>query len=297
VSGTSLAKEGDMPDKRIRTATLILVLGSSSAPLAAQPATAFRRNVIESIALSQNNLGLQNRIEVAWRRPLSASASPLRKGAHFTAGISNALTPSYTRVAGFVEVAPLSIVEVRVGAEPSAYFGTFHSLASFDSYDDVFDRSALKARSDRSGFGTTFRAFVSPKLKLRLGSFVAVSGADFEWWTSSVEGPLFYEPERDTLLAVSGDRLVTTSSLLLRETKPSSGGTLAYGLIHNYTYVHAAPGNRIQRLGAVVIRQFPGKRFGRNAPRIAGYLSYYLDDRSKKGELCSALALAFPLGR
>ena len=286
-----------MPSITVRTWLIALSFPPFSA--IAQEPTPFRREASETIAVSQNNLGLQNRIEIAWRRPLRSPANatdPLRKDAHISVGVSQAATPSYMRVGGFVEIAPLSILQVRVGAEPSMYFGTFHSLMSFDRYGDAFDVDARSARPDRAGFGTAFRAYVEPKVQMKLGSFIVVAAADLEWWRSSAKGPLFYEPERDTLLAAAGDRMMTTSSVLLYERHFASGGTLTGGLVHNLTWVPAASANRVQRVGAVFVRQFRGRRFGLNAPYVAGYVSRYLDDRSKKGQFGSALALSFRLG-
>jgi hypothetical protein len=126
---------------------------------------------------------------------------------------------------------------------------------------------------------------------------VAVASADFEWWRSSAPGPFFYEPSRDVLLRASGDGVVATQGLLLRQHEMSAGGALAVGLIHNLTYVYDAPENKVQRLGVVAIRQFAGRRIGLRDPRIVGCVLYYLNDRSKKGQLGAALGISFKLVR
>jgi hypothetical protein len=264
---------------------------------ASQPVGGARREIQESLGASVNNLGLQSVVDISWRWRLSSSPSVLRRDAHFTLGVSHALTPSYTRLGGWAELSPLSILDVRVGLEPSAYFGTFHSLMSFDRYTDAFDNDSRDARPGKSGFGTTGRAYVSPTLKIKAGALVAAASADFEWWRSSVSGPFFYEPGRDILLRSSGDGLLATQALLLRQHQTSAGGALAVGLIHNLTYVYDAPENKVQRLGVVAIRQFAGRRFGLREPRIVGYLSYYLNDRSKKGQVGAALGISFTLVR
>lgn len=245
------------------------VLGSplvAITPLAAedgQPAEAGRRRELsETLSLSVNNLGLQNVLELSWRQPLSASRNRLLSEAHTAFGLSHTLTPSYTRVGAWAEVSPLSVLNLRAGVEPTAYFGNF-------------------------------RALMSPSLRMKAGPVVAVARADVEWWKSDASGPLFYEPARDTLLNASGDRLLNTSSMLLYQHELGPRGQLAAGLIHQLTYVAAAPANQIQRLGVLVARQFGAKRFGLQKPRILATVAYYLDDPSKKGQWSAAVALGF----
>jgi hypothetical protein len=251
-----------------------------------------RRELSETLAASVNNLGLQNVLELSWRRPLSASRNPLLSGAHTAFGVSHTLTPSYTRVGAWAQVSPLSVLDLRVGVEPTAYFGTFHSLMSFDSYGDSFTNDARDQRGG-AGFGTAGRVYLSPTLKMKAGPVVAVAGADFEWWRSDARGPLFYEPARDTLLKASGDQLLSTSSVLLYERALGPRGQLAGGLIHQLTYVYAAPANKIQRLGVLVVRQFGARRFGLRRPRLLATVGYYLDDPSKKHQVSAAIALGF----
>jgi hypothetical protein len=268
------------------------VLGADEAPASA---TGAKRETQEGLGTSVNNLGLQNTLDVSWRWRLTSSPSVLRRDAHVSLGLAHTLTPSYTRLGAWAELSPLSILDIRVGLEPSAYFGTFHSLMSFDRYTDAFDNDARDARPGKWGFGTTVRAYVSPTLKMKVGALVAVAGADFEWWRSGAPGPFFYEPSRDILLKASGDRMVATQGLLLHQQDMAAGGTLGVGLIHNLTYVYDAPENKVQKLGVVAIRQFAGRRFGLREPRIGGYVSYYLNDRSKKGQLGAALGISFKL--
>ncbi|MFI5184972.1 MAG: hypothetical protein ACHQNV_11270, partial [Vicinamibacteria bacterium] len=126
---------------------------------------------------------------------------------------------------------------------------------------------------------------------------VFVSSADFEWWRSSASGPLYYEPSRDTLLKVDGDRMASTSTVLLRQHELVGRGTLSYGLIHNLTYVFDAPENGSQQIGVVVVRQFGPRRFGLHSPRIGGRVSYYLSDPSRKGQLTAAVGASINLAR
>ncbi len=265
------------------------VLASGDAPLAGE---APHRELREQIGASVNNLGLQNSLDLSWRWPLSASSNPLLSDAHLTLGLTHALTPSYTRVGAWAELSPLSVLDLRVGMEPAVYFGTFNSLMSFNSYSDPFNNDARDKRGG-AAFGTAGRVYVSPTLKMKAGPLLAAASADFEWWKSDAAGPLFYEPARDTLLKTKGDRLLSTSSVLLYQRVLGPDGILSTGLIHQLTYVRDAPANKIQRLGVLVVREFGAKRFGLPHPSLVAMLAYYLDDPSKKHQMSAALALAF----
>ncbi len=246
----------------------------------------------ESLGLAVNKLGLQNTLDLgrAWR--LNGSDSPLLRDAHVSFGFSHVLTPSYTRLGPWVEVAPLSVFELRLGAEGSGYFGTFGSLMSFESYGDSFDDEVRSARKQEARAGIGSRLYASPTLRMKVGGIVARSGADFEWWRSNAAGPLYYEPSRDTLLKVDGDRLVTVSTAVLVPRELGRRGSIAFGLSHNLTYVFDAPANRSQRIGVVILRQFGGRRFGLNAPRVGGQVSYYLDDPTRKGQFTAAVGIS-----
>jgi hypothetical protein len=192
-------------------------------------------------------------------------------------------------------VAPLSIFVVRAGAEPGHYFGTFNSLMSFDSRTDAFDTDSRRERGGATT-GTATRLYLTPTLQFRAGRIIGATTADLEWWSSTATGPFFYEPTRDTLLAVKGDRLTALTSAVLYEYPLASGGFSA-GLMHSRTRINDASLNQIQRLGIVVTRHLDGQLLGVVQPKVTGIVSRYLDDPSKRGEWGAALAIGFSLHR
>lgn len=278
----------------IRVVALAAAAAFPSSPLLAEeaPSQGSRNLFGESLGFSVNKLGLQNALDLGRTWRLNDSDSPLRRDAHLALGFTHVLTPSYTRLGPWVEVAPLSVFELRVGAEGAGYFGTFGSLMSFESYDDPFGDEVRDARKQEARAGIGSRLYASPTLRMKVGPIVARSGADFEWWRTNAAGPLYYEPSRDTLLKVDGDRLVTVSTAVLVPHELGRRGSIAFGVSHNLTYVFDAPANRSQRIGIVVVRQFCGRRFGLKAPRVGGQVSYYLDDPTRKGQLTAALGVS-----
>jgi hypothetical protein len=280
-------------------ALLALVVGVSPSTVTAQGAdgggsttTAPRREVREQLGASVNNMGLQNTVEVGWTWPLTDSTNPLLSDAHISAGVTHALTPAQTRLGGWVEYAPLSILSVRAGVDSTAYFGTFKSLMSFDSYTDPFSKKDRDARGGAKA-GMAARAYVSPTVKMKAGPLVAMSSADFEWWRSTASGALFYEPTRDTLLKSGGDRLVNATTVAMYQRGSDSGGTLSVGAIHALTYVFDAPDNRIQKLGVIAVREFQSAHFHVPHPRVTLVVARYLDDPSKQHQWTAAMAIGF----
>lgn len=291
-----------------RLPLLAVVVLASSSPLAArvsadstapQPGVDARGPELdESFGASFNQLGLQNTLGLRWTRPLTRSRHPLLADAHLRAGLTHTLTPSYTRLSAWFELSPLSILDLRAGVEPAAYFGTFGSLMSFDSYGDDFGDRLRSARRAEGRAGTGVRFFLAPTLKGRLGALVFASSASLEWWRSSAAGPLYYEPARDTLLRSDGDRLLTLSTVIARRQPLGGGGELTCGLKHDLTEVFAAAGNRSQKVGLFAARQLAARHLSLPARSVVVVqIAYYLEDPIRKGQLGAALGVSLGRGR
>jgi hypothetical protein len=255
------------------------------------------REVRNSIGASFNPLGLQDVLDVSWKRSLSASQNPLLSEAHVSFGLSQRLTPAYDRLGLWLEVAPLSVLDIRAGVEPVVYFGTFKSLLYFPEYSARFDDDARKARGDEAAAGLAGRAYLSPTFKLRVGSVLLRARADFEWWRARDKGRFFYEPSRDTLLRATGDAMVTGEAVLLREWKQGNGRKLLLGPVYDLTWVYDAPENRRQDVGLVGIWQLGAKGLGLRQPVLMAKVFYYLEDPSKRHEMGAQLAFGFAMGR
>lgn len=276
----------------------VLVAGASAQtapPADAGPIDGPQSELRHQVGGSINNAGLQDTLEIAWQRRLTTSTHPLRSGAHLSAGVVNVLTPSMDRLGGWVEYAPLSVVSLRVGAEPSGYFGTFHSVMAFQRYDDPFDADTRDARgSGRAASG--LRTYVTPALQLRAGPVAVRTTADIEWWKVNVAGPLYYEPARDTLLRARGDWLVNATTVALYQRDRSAGGFTAGGVLHHVMQVFDAPDNRIQRLGVIAMHELASSHFGLPHLRATVTAWRYLDDPSKRHEWGAAIAVGFRIG-
>jgi hypothetical protein len=269
---------------------------SASAQVQGDPVpSAARREVRGQVGASINNAGLQNTLDVSWTRPTSRSHHPLLAGAHIATGLTNAITPSQAKLGGWIEYSPLSILDLRAGIDPSVYFGTFDSLMGLASYEAPFDPKSRKALGGATT-GVSARAYLAPVLKFKAGPIVASTGAEFEWWRSSADGEFFYEPTRDTVLKSAGDQLITTTSVLMYQWT-TGASSLSVGALHTLARVSDAPGNNIQKLGVLAVKQFGAAHYGLPQPRLTVLVARYLDDPSKEGQWTAAIAVGFRKGR
>jgi hypothetical protein len=282
--------------RKVMAAAALLAFGAAPGAGAQETSAPLARKVHLGLAASVNPLGLQNVVEVSWSRPLSRSRSPLLEGAHLSFGLSHRLTPAYARGGAWVELAPLSVLELRAGAEPVAYFGTFHSLLPFSSYDDAFGDEARRARSGAEP-GAALRVYAAPTVKARVGRLLLRSRADLEWWTARAPGPYFYEPFRDTLLQSSGDTLVATETVALWSLREEGRGRLLAGPVHELTVVRDAPRNRRQDVGVMGVWGLGARRLGLHDPVVYLKVVRYLQEPNRDGQVAAQVALGFALGK
>ncbi len=285
-------KEGRLR-KGLFVAAVLVALGSRPA-IADGP----QRRLANTLGTSVNPIGLQDQLALSWRWGLSESKNPFLSDAHVALGVSNNFSPAYERLELWVELSPLSVLDLKGGLEPVFYFGTFGHLVAFPSYGSDFSKDARQAIKDQAVSRTGIRYHVSPTLKFKLGRVIARTAAEFEWWRVDGPGEFFYEPMRDTLLDSDGDALMTLSSQLFYEFPSGRGGKkLLAGLFFDRIDVPDAPGNRRQRLGPLAVWTLRERRFGVREPTVIGSVFSYLQDRSKDGELGGFLAVSFTVGR
>jgi hypothetical protein len=253
------------------------------------------REIRGQVGASVNNAGVQNTLDVSWTWPTSRSTHPLLSGAHLATGITNAITPTQAKLGGWIEYSPLSILGLRAGFDPAIYFGTFDSLMGFLSYAEPFHPQYRESRGGAKA-GASTRTYVSPTLKFKTGPIVGSASAELEWWRSSADEPFFYEPTRDTLLRSGGDQMMTTTSVLMYQ-RMSGAGSFSVGGLHTLAKVSDAPENRIQKVGAIAIKEFAASHYGLSHPRLTFVLARYLEDPNKRDEWTAAVAIGFRTGR
>src|SRR5687767_5385925 len=96
-------------------ASATMLLAATTVAQAAPPRVEMRN----TFGAMVNVVGFENITDASLTWGLSRSENPLIKDAHFSLGATNTLSPAYERVALWAEISPLSILDLRVGFEPS----------------------------------------------------------------------------------------------------------------------------------------------------------------------------------
>lgn len=263
---------------KIRIAVAMLLAAPAALAAAAE------RGERWAMGMQLNPLGLRAEAETHWRWGLSRSEHALLEDAHVAVGVTDQISPAYNRLQAWVEISPLSILDVRVGAEGVGYFGTFGNLVGFPSYDSDFSDDARELVKDLAVARVGRRFFVSPALKFRAGRVSFRAAADFESWKVR-EAPeaFFYEPFRGTLLAAGGDSLVNGSTVLLCDVSRGRNERVRIGAFHDYLNVWDAPQNRKQRLGPVVQVRLGEHRLGGRDPLLTFAVLDYIEAPNRSG--------------
>jgi hypothetical protein len=283
----------------MKTASLALAVVALASTLTATPAAAEppRREIRNTLGAMVNVIGIENTLDASWTWRLSESKNPLLADAHLALGLTDTFSPAYNRVGAWVELSPLSILDLRAGIEPTLYFGLFNSLQDFSGYDALFDEKTRKDTNDLSYTGFAERVYFAPTLKMRVGRVIGAVSAEIEWWKAAGVGPCFYEPARDVLIASDGDRVLRTSSVLLLEQPFAGGKKLMIGPMHQLVDVSGARANRVQRVGLLAVYDLGPRWLGLRRPTLIAQTAYYLDDRFKRHEPWALVAIRFHLGR
>jgi hypothetical protein len=237
-----------------------------------------------------NPLSLQLRLSLGWKHGLSDSDNVLLKGSHIAAGVSEAISPAYSRTGGWVRITPLSILEITAGAELAGFFGTFSNISSFPSYDADFSDDA---RDGVKGEATTgYRLHVSPVLQFAFGRVALRSSWSIDQWKLNAAGPYCYEPFRGTLIKKDGDVVVAGSTLMLVDLSRARDRSFQVGILHDLVHVPDAPQNRMQRIGPFMAKSLGAKRFGLTAPVLYLGVLPYLEAPNRSG-VAGLLAIGF----
>lgn len=237
-----------------------------------------------ALGVQGNPLGLRAEAEVHWRWALSQSEHLLLKDAHVAFGFTDQLSPAYDRLQAWVELSPLSILDLRAGVEGVAYFGTFGNLVGFPGYDSDFSDDARELVEDQAVARVGRRFFASPAVKFKAGRFSFRAAADFEWWkVHDAPEAVFYEPFRGTLLAAHGDSLVNGTNILLCDVSRGGTESVRVGVFHDYLNVWDAPENRKQRLGPILQVRLGRHRLGGRDPLLSFAVLDYLEAPNRSG--------------
>lgn len=202
------------------TRAVLLLLGLSL-PVQAlaqspTPAVPERRVVLNNLFVARlNPLGLENQTRVGYQSVLYRNEAALFRDNFLFLGANARLNPAGARVGPSVEIQPLSIFNLRLGAEYVGFFSTQGFLQSRPSPNADYSQTSLDAGEDAGlQYATSgLRLAIEPLVQLKVGPIAVRNRFALEYWNMRLNGGdrVWYDATLDTL--VPGKGLIYTNDL------------------------------------------------------------------------------------
>jgi hypothetical protein len=240
-----------------------------------------------TVGARYNPLGLEALYNLAYRRRLYASDSPVLRDNNFSVGISPTLSPGIVRMGGFVEFRPLTILTLHGAVHNVGYPGAFNMLQQFRTLSEDYGDKTLRDRQDDPVIGNKpesgLEVMARANLLAKVGPIVLRNDLLFTYVNMGVPeelGPLFYNQRFDMMLQdrswfmhqdtdvlyfsdfglVAGARLGTSHTFVSEE---NLGGEefgdrrtqMRLGPLAAYTF-HDEPGTRWNKPTAILALQW-----------------------------------------
>jgi hypothetical protein len=273
-----------------------------AAPLLAAPPTdgwqqAPRHRLLLGVLVGArlNPIGLEAQLRMGYQLRLHDREKPLYRDNFVFLGLYPRINPASVKLGPSIELQPLSVFNLRLGAEYANYFSSFGALQSFLSPLDAYsDRALLDGQERQRNYATHgAHVVIEPTLQGKLGPVALRNKLSIEYWRMQLRDGdrVFYEATYDTLLSRSG-WLLTDDLDLLVFVGPALVLGFRYSMVKPlYRAADFQPGDAIpqednahHRVGPALAYTFfdrSGRRF--NKPTLVLLLAWYLDHRYRTG--------------
>jgi len=304
------------------------LLRSSSVSSAPNVQAPLWRFVISNLlVLRLNPVGLEDQIRIGFQRRLPESDQTqgrLFRDRFVFFGLAPRINPAFIKIGPSIEIQPLSILNLRIGAEYIGLFSTFGFLQSYPSAADEYSDKLLGACSSpdpetqkkcsyRDGAGTLitgiderrnysahgFHLMVEPLVQLKLGPLAFRNKLALEYWYMNVRDGdrVFYDVTLDTLVPARGWVLANDLDLLFVTKFGLTAGVRYSVVLPFYSNDEIRLGESLntldnghQRIGPVISYTFYDRGFTRfNKPTLLLIAGWYLDHRYRTGQAAAAI--------
>lgn len=282
------------PPMRLPTASVLVALAIGLLPGQAladdEPIAKQRINYDSTTGIRLNPLGLETLYTLGYRYRLHASTARALRENDIGVVLNPTINPAVARMGGFLELRPLTMLNLQAGVYHTEYFGAFKALQTFERASEDFSDTKLAENSDaglnhpRSGLEVTLRALALAKV----GPIVLRGDLMFAYSQIS-EGELYYNPRMDVLAPTHGWFLHSDIDLLYLTDFGLAAGARASTTAAFYDdEILGDPAGEentpMLRLGPMVAYTFydkPERRF--NKPTLIGIAGWWLLHRYRTG--------------
>ncbi|APR88119.1 hypothetical protein A7982_13468 [Minicystis rosea] len=184
------------------------------------------------VAFRYNPLGFEDQLRAGLQRRLYQSSSQLLRDNFLFGGVAPRVNPAFVKLGPSMEIQPLSVFNLRVGAEFVGYYSTFGFLQSFTSpTQDYSDTRLLERRRETpaKNYATYgVHAMIEPTLQFKIGPVVLRNKLAIEYWMMRVHAGdrVFYDVTLDTLIPKAGWVMQNDLDALYMHELTSLGGSL-----------------------------------------------------------------------
>ena len=291
-------------------ASAVLALAT---PVAAQtpdaPHPPYRVTYDSTLGIRVNPLGVEERLNVLFRRRLYSDPAPILREANVAAGVAPTFTPSIIRLGPVLEFRPLTLLTFSAAGYFQSWLPTFNNLQSLPTPTAPHSDDDLRAGGDAGeSYGTT-----GAELQLRaqalgkVGPVVLRTDASFHLANVALEGEdtVYYEPRSDLVVPDGGWWFIDDTDLVVLTDFGLIAGaraTISSAFYRDHDFAPNKPTNNpnnpTAHLNPIVTYTFfdrPGAVF--NRPTVVFIANWWLAHRYRTGEESSAalpyLTLAF----
>lgn len=241
-----------------------------------------------------NPLGLELQYNVAYRHRFFESSSLALRDNGFGVGLSPTVSPSITRMGGFVEVRPLTVLTLQGGVHHVGYLGSFDNLQSYSRASEDFSDTARDAgdKAGRSYPTHGLEVFARAQALAKIGPIVLRDDLLFTYSSLSLQGGdgLYYHPRFDLLVPSQGWFLhndtdlvyLSTFGLVAGARASTSHAFYADEELGSSVSEENSPMFRVGPLLAYTIFDTPGASF--NKPTFVAIAQWWVLNRFRTGE-------------
>lgn len=204
------------------------------------------------------------------------------------------LTPAYGLAGLFAEWQPVPVLVLRAEGQQIRFTGRYGGVLSFQHAHDPFGQPVLVQRRGEEEKESARRLLVQATLQYQTGSFFFRAPFAAVWTRNAGQGPWYYDPYADTLLA-DGDRLVD-AHVQAGWTGSTEVGDLAIGPGYQLTRTREAQLER-RRAGLFVFLTRPRPLGGFQRPYLAFNAGRVLQDPNRTRQIFIEASIGGRLGK
>lgn len=209
-------------------------------------------------------------------------------------GATVAATPSYGQLGLFAEAQPLPVLLLRAEIDHRRFTGRYGGVLFFDRAGDPFGAEVLQDRRGQERREGTARGALRATFQYQGGALFLRAPLALSWVRFCGQGPWFYDPWYDTLLA--GRDRVDEAQLQVGWNGTTRAGWLAAGPFGQAQRTREG-GLQQRRAGLFAFLTRPGRLGAFQRPYLALQLGRHLRDPNREGELFLTAGVGAQLGR